>query len=231
MTHIFAFGGGEIGRTKLLDDGTVRQYPIETMHIDAEIIKLSGKTNPNLLFIGTASGDAESYSTAVQNHFGGRLGCVISELKLVDEAPKTSEIQGLVDNADIIYVGGGDTRAMLDIWRRTGTDEILKSAWRAGKIISGTSAGAICWFEWYDNLDYIDGDMTKLDLLPGLGLLTGFAVPHWDDLNDADKGFFVDMLEKNGISGWAIDNSAAVYAHDGVLTAMNGTNGRGARQI
>jgi len=63
---IVAIGGGEIGRPG---------FPVETTKIDKEIIALTGKKNPRLLFIPTASSDSESYYEVVKKHFGKRLGC------------------------------------------------------------------------------------------------------------------------------------------------------------
>ena len=61
MRKIVALGGGEIGRPG---------YPVETTEIDKEIIHLSGKEKPELLFIPTASSDSESYYEIVKQHFG-----------------------------------------------------------------------------------------------------------------------------------------------------------------
>ena len=51
-----------------------------------------------------------------------------------------------MNNLDILYVGGGATKKMLAHWQRTGMCKILIEAARGGLILSGVSAGAICWF-------------------------------------------------------------------------------------
>lgn len=66
MNKIVAIGGGEIGRP-----GT----KIETLLIDKEIIKLTKKKNPRLLFIPTASEDSTSYVEIFNNYFGKKLKC------------------------------------------------------------------------------------------------------------------------------------------------------------
>ncbi|MCL2017240.1 MAG: Type 1 glutamine amidotransferase-like domain-containing protein [Alphaproteobacteria bacterium] len=231
MTRIFALGGGEIGRQKVMPDGSVKQYPVETLSIDTEIIKTTGKTNPILLFIGTASNESDSYSKAVLDHFGGRLGCTITELKLLNELPRKEQITQKINDADIIYVGGGDTKLMLDTWKKHGVDKMLVDAWKSGKILSGLSAGAICWFDYYDNEEYIDGDMAKLDVLPGLGLISGFAGVHWDTMSDEYKEAVAKLLARKKIKGWAIDNSAAILENNGKISILSGMAGRIARQI
>ncbi|MFC1953334.1 Type 1 glutamine amidotransferase-like domain-containing protein [Chloroflexota bacterium] len=139
MGKIVAIGGGEIGR---------QGYPVETTGIDKEIIRLSGVVNPRLLFIPTATSDAESYVEAVHKHFGEDLGCTIDTLYLVKEKPGISEIRDKVLNANIIYVGGGNTLKMLKIWRNLGVDKILHEAYERNIVLSGLSAGAICWFRY-----------------------------------------------------------------------------------
>jgi dipeptidase E len=48
---------------------------------------------------------------------------------------------------DVIYVGGGSTANMLAIWRVHGIDHILRDAWKSGVILTGISAGMLCWFK------------------------------------------------------------------------------------
>ena len=74
--QIVAVGGGEIGRPG---------YLVETTKIDKEIIALTGKKSPRLLFIPTASSDSESYYEVVKKHFGKRLDCKTDVLYLIKE--------------------------------------------------------------------------------------------------------------------------------------------------
>src|SRR3989338_5960150 len=97
---IVAIGGGEIGRPG---------YPVETTKIDKEIIALTGKTNPRLLFIPTASSDSELYYETVKKHFGKTLGCKTDVLYLINKDLSKKEIEQTIFGADIIYVGGGNT--------------------------------------------------------------------------------------------------------------------------
>jgi dipeptidase E len=71
MKKIVAIGGGEIGKPG---------YPVETTKIDKEILRLTGKKSPRLLFIPTASDDSELYFETVKKHFGKRLGCTTDVL-------------------------------------------------------------------------------------------------------------------------------------------------------
>lgn len=148
MGKIVAIGGGEIGRPK--DGGGF--YPIETLQIDKETIKLTNKRHPKLLFLPTASKDSRGYFEVIKKYFGKKLGCQCDVLYLINCKLKAREIRNKLLNSDIIYVGGGNTLNMLNVWKDTGADKILEKAYKKGIVLSGVSAGAICWFR-YGNSD------------------------------------------------------------------------------
>ena len=139
MGKIVAIGGGEIGRP-----GT----KIETLEIDTEIIKLTNKKNPKLLFIPTASNDSTGYYDVVKNYFGKKLGCDVSVLYLINETHTKKNIENKILSSDIIYVGGGNTLKMMTLWRKYEVDKILKKAYDNGIVMTGISAGSICWFNF-----------------------------------------------------------------------------------
>lgn len=130
---IFAIGGGEIAQG-------------ETRAIDREIVKAIDSDDPQVLFLPTASGDADGYVEKFESYYGDRLGCDVDVLRLVGETQINAESAQKIGAADAIYVGGGDTGYMLEIWRTRGIDDLLREAWRDGTVMAGLSAGAICWF-------------------------------------------------------------------------------------
>ncbi len=219
---IVAIGGGEIGRTKVLEDESIYRYPVETLGIEQEIIRLSGKDNPHLLFLPTASNDSTDYVESIDNHFGRTVGCRVHALRLVDTSLSHEVIKETILTADIIYVGGGHTTFMLETWKQHGVDHILRQAFENGIVLSGVSAGAVCWFQWYDN-----GDERELDpaikpaLCQGLGILNGFAVPHADDLSEDEKKALKELvMQKRITEAWAVDNFAAIIYEDGKYRTM-----------
>ena len=201
MGKIVAIGGGHIGGLS---------QPVETTEIDEEIIRLSGSKNPRLLFIPTAITDAESYVETVHKHFGEDLGCTIDTLYLIKEKPGITEIRDKVFNANIIYVGGGNTLKMLRIWRSLGVDKILLEAYGRDIVMSGLSAGAICWFK------YCSSDSRKfanpnagLIKIRGLNFINALCCPHYNAEEDR-KPHLKELMKKTSGVALAIDNCCAI---------------------
>ncbi len=197
---IIAIGGGEIGRP-----GT----KVETLAIDKEIKAISGKKRPKLLFIPTASNDAPGYVTVVEKHFGKKLGCDVDTLYLVDTKLTKREIREKILSVDIVYVGGGNTRAMLTIWKTLGVQTALREAGNRGVVLSGLSAGAVCWFKEAnsDSAKMLDpkADYIKIK---ALNFFPFFVCPHYDKEKERQPSL-KKMLKKGG-SAIAIDNCAAL---------------------
>lgn len=122
---------------------------IQSPGIRNEIKNLSGKENPHVVYLGTASYDQE---TAYQLQAAGftDIGCTVEQLKLIGvkkTQTETKKIKESIRNADIIAVSGGNTLFAMKLWRRFGIDTLLKEASNKGVVMCGGSAGAICWFD------------------------------------------------------------------------------------
>ena len=201
MNKIVTIGGGEIGRPG---------YPAETTKIDKELIRLTGKKSPTVLFIPTASSDSEGYYETVKKHFGKRLGCKTDVLWLLKEKLSRKSIDEKIMLADIVYVGGGNTQKMLRVWKQNGVDKILKKAWEQGIVLSGISAGSICWFRGGTS-DSRRFNNPKADLIKvtGLGFIPALHSPHYDVEKDRRPGLKKVMQKTSGVA-IAIDNCCAI---------------------
>ncbi len=210
---IVAIGGGELRLG-------------ETERIDRAIVELSGSDRPRHLFIPTASGEPEAYIENVARAYR-ELGCACSALRLkVDPSP--AEIEDAVLGADIVYVGGGDTAIMLREWRRFGVDRLLERSWHNGTILSGLSAGSICWFErgLSDSESFGDGaDDWDYATITALGFLPGAHCPHWDER--APDGKFRAWLERTDIDFIAIENRAALVVEGARFRTLAAEGGPG----
>ena len=120
----------------------------------------------------------------------------------------------------MIFVGGGNTKSMLALWREWGLDVILRKAWEKGVVLSGMSAGQICWFE-QGLTDSIPRPVTALKCL---GYLPNSCTPHYNSEPDRRPRFHQRIGSGEMMAGYATDNGAAplrrphAAAHDNRLS-------------
>ena len=202
IRKIIGIGGGEIGR---------KGYQIETTSIDKEIIRLSGKKHPKFLFIPTASKDSKTYIDLAKKHFSVRLGCYFDSLCVVKEFLSQRVIARKILGADIIYVGGGNTMKMMQIWRRFGIDKLLRQAYNRGKVMSGLSAGAICWFRYglSDSRLFQKGKSKDYMRVRGLGLVNLTVSPHHLREQSRRVGL-INLMKKTPGVAVALDDFSAL---------------------
>jgi peptidase E len=165
VRRVFAMGGG----------GFSMEQPDEPHfgRLDRCFFSLARRKRPRVLFVPTASGDAEGY-----------LARFYESMRLFDVEPghlslfrgPNADVRGTVLDSDVVYVGGGNTRNLLALWREWGLDVALREAYEKGVVLGGVSAGAIAWFQEAVT-DSVQGELRRL---PALGWLPGAACPHFD---------------------------------------------------
>ena len=101
------------------------------------------KAHPRLCVIATAVGDDSSRLAAVHNAFS-KLGFISSHLALFP-MPNVPDVRAHLLAQDVIWVGGGSTANLLALWRLHGLDLVLRECWEAGVVLTGVSAGSLCW--------------------------------------------------------------------------------------
>lgn len=207
LQKIIAIGGGEIGRPK--EDGT-GYYPTETSTIDIEILRLTNKKPATLLFIPTASNDSRDYAETAVKHFKQIGFASVDVLFLLDKSLTKRQIQEVIFSHDVVYVGGGNTLKMMKIWRKLGIDGILKNALKKGVILSGLSAGAICWFSQgiSDSRRFTLGSK-KLIKVTGLGFIDAVHCPHYDTEPQRQAEIKSSMINSSKVA-ICLDNCAAL---------------------
>lgn len=197
---LITIGGGEISE-------------LETFEIDSFVCGQTGRNKPKALFIPTASGDAEGYCKTFKQVYGERLGCTVDFLLATKSSfSQPDSIQKILE-ADLVYVGGGNTQKMLSIWRAYGIDAALLQAAQQGTVLSGLSAGAICWYEAglsdsdrFAASEEINWSLKRLD---ALGFLPGVFCPHLD--KEARHEPLLKLVRKSGERAIACDNGAAIF--------------------
>ncbi len=208
MGRIVAIGGGELDTTH---------------RINRYIVELSGKKNPQFLFIGTASRDAESYIECIREEFE-ELGCVVNALCLISQCYTDEQINALLNQADIIYVGGGDTAFMMDMWRKYALCDKLKRIYETNRaVLSGISAGAMCWFSYghSDSPLFCNSNSGGYGWIKNLlGLLPYAFCPHYNERKE-----FVDkMVSELDLPIFALENNVALVEEGGQISFVSSDN-------
>jgi peptidase E len=190
------------------------------------ILGLSGKPRPRVCFVPTAGGDALPYVALFYRACAAR-DCEPSDLPLFNRTGEDLRAKLLAQ--DVIWVGGGNTANLLAIWRTHGVDSAMREAWEDGIVLSGSSAGMICWFE----ASITDSFGPALaPLRDGLGLISGSACPHYDG-EPQRRPLYRRLVDAGELApGWAADNDVALHFAGGELVeAVTLRDGAGGHRV
>ena len=193
--HIIAIGGGGFGRNP------------NHRKIEKYILDLTGKEKPNVVFFPTASAENQAYIIQFYKCFT-KMSCEPSHVTFFQRTPR---LDSIINKADVIYVGGGNTKSMLAVWQEWKLDKLLLKAYKNGKILCGVSAGAICWFEQ----GITDSWASNLNVMDCLGFLPEMACPHYQEEKDRRPDVHKMLKQGKCGPGWAIDGGAAIHFNNG----------------
>ncbi len=170
------------------------------------VIALTKKENPRICFLPTASGDNASIINAWYAICEDLPMTAHVQKVFVDSYsdPKTFEENLL--SMDAIVVGGGNTLNMMAIWKAQGIDTVLIKAYNTGIILSGGSAGSLCWFQGGTT----DSRPKELSIVKGLGIIKTSNCPHYHSEPLRKPLYFDNILKKKLSAGYAIDDLAGI---------------------
>ncbi|MBV8086694.1 MAG: peptidase E [Chloroflexi bacterium] len=192
--HIVAIGGAGLGEPLLID----------------YLLQLTGQPRPRVLYLPTASGDAQQYVLAFYEAmaaYGVRASCLPLFFR------RAEDLAPIVLEQDVIYVGGGNTANMLAVWRLHGLDKLLAQAWEQGTVLCGASAGSLCWFE----CGITDSFGLQLATLhDGLGFLAGSNCPHYDS-EARRRPVYTQAVAAGFPAGYAADDAVGLHFEGGEL--------------
>jgi peptidase E len=170
--------------------------------MEAYILGLTGKARPRICFLPTATGDSAERTLRFYASFGDKADA--THLALFDRT--VDDLRALLLAQDVIQVGGGNTANVLAVWRVQGVDRILREAWKAGIVLTGVSAGAICWFEACVTDSFGGTDALR----DGLGFLAGSMCPHYD--SEPNRRPVYRRLVSDGFpAGYAAEDDVALH--------------------
>jgi dipeptidase E len=161
------------------------------------------RPSPRALWVGTAGAEDPARALDVYDRLQDR-----ASVRRVEFFPWPPEdLRELTLSHDLILVGGGNTANMLAIWRAHGFDRLLREAWERGVVLTGVSAGMICWFE-AGVTDSFGPQLTGMR--DGLGLLRGSACPHYDG-EELRRPMYRRMVDEGFPPGYAADDGVGLH--------------------
>lgn len=195
--RIFVLGGG--GFTSSIKD----------LALDHHLLTLCEADSPRICLLPTASGDPEDQIARFYATYRG-TGAQLSHVSLFRIGDLKRPLREHLMDQDAIYAGGGSMVNLLALWAAHELPEILTDAWRAGTVLCGVSAGAMCWFE---------GGVTRSHGEPrvvarGLGLLGGSLSVH-DDVDPERAATYRAAVADGALPpGYAIDDGVGLLFED-----------------
>jgi dipeptidase E len=183
------------------------------------VFGLARRSRPRVLFLPTASGDSPGYLLTFYEQLAG-WDAEPSHLELFQRT--VADVTGLIAAQDVVIVGGGNTANMLAVWRLHGVEQALRDAYANGTVLTGWSAGCLCWFEG----GITDSFSPELGpLRDGLGILPGSACPHYD--SEERRAAVYQREVRAGLPGGiALDDGvAARYDDERLVEIVSGRDG------
>ncbi|GAB2814698.1 Type 1 glutamine amidotransferase-like domain-containing protein [Lentzea nigeriaca] len=134
-TILATSGGLRQGRRTFLEFGKLIHFALDLSGVEGR--------KPRLCYVGTAGGD-QRHMNANMTEAGSVAGVEVSVLNLFT-MPPTDDLESYVLSHDVVWVGGGSVANLLAVWEVHGLGPVFCKAWEAGVVLSGVSAGSICW--------------------------------------------------------------------------------------
>lgn len=167
------------------------------------ILQQSATSSPKVGFLPTASADSDAFLVKFYDTLSG-LACQASHLELFGRVPDPA---GYINSQAGIFVGGGNTKSMLGVWREWALDTLLREAWESGTVLAGWSAGAICWFDQGVSDAWAD----RLAPISGLGMLPGSCCPHYSNEPERRPTYHQLLIKGEIVAGVGIDDGCAIH--------------------
>jgi peptidase E len=179
--------------------------------LDELVLRLTGTVCPRICLLPTAGGDSEHQIRRFYKTYQDRL-CEPSHISLFRLGREPVPLRQHLLSQDVVYVGGGSMVNLLAVWRAQGLDTILRDAWRAGVVLAGLSAGAMCWFEWGVSTSH-----GRPAPVAGLGFLPGSNSVHRDS-EPSRRPVYLEAVRDGRIPpGYAADDGAALIFRERML--------------
>ena len=132
-------------------------------------IQSTGVTRPKVAYVGAASGDNAAFLLFIGGMLKRSGAGVVTLAPLCGRRGSLKRALPVLEEADLVFVSGGDVEAGMLVLDGTGAGRHLQRLHRAGKPFFGISAGSIMlarrWVRWRD-----PEDDASAEVFPCLGI-------------------------------------------------------------
>jgi peptidase E len=220
LPTILATSGGFVPSARLeWEVGPLTRYAVD-------LAGVSGRA-PRVCFLGTASADDPRLTTTFYDN-AWREGWVGSHAALFS-MPNIADLREHLLGQDVVWVWGGSVAGLLAMWRLHGLDRVFREVWQSGVVLTGVSAGSICW--------HVGGttDSFGPELRPvtnGLALLPWSNGVHYDG-EPGRRPLFQSLIADGTLpTGYATDDGAGLlYRGTDLVEALTERDEAGAYRV
>lgn len=215
-TIVATSGGHRLGQRTMIEFDALVHHAVDLSGVHGR--------RPRVLYVGTAIGDAEHFA-ARASEAARVAGFGLTPLNLFPR-PNVEDVEGTVFDHDVVWVMGGSAANLLALWRVHGLDAVFRRAWQRGVVLSGVSAGSLCWFEGGTTDSF--GPRLR-PLTNALGFLPYGNGVHYD--TDVQRRPLVHRLVADGTlpeTHCTDDGVGLVYRGTALAEAVTETAGKGA---
>jgi peptidase E len=184
--------------------------------LDDFALALTGVEKPKVCFLPTASGDADHYIVRFYRAFPADR-CRPSHVSLFRRDGGACDLARHLLDQDLVYVGGGSVISLLGTWCAHGIDGMLRAAWESGVVMTGLSAGSLCWFE--HGMTAFHGVSQPVK---GMGFLPFSNAVHYDDKPER-RAAFLQAVADGLPGGYGTGDGAALHFVDTALAEVVGS--------
>jgi len=198
--QIFAFSG----ILKSDDD------PLDNSHLVDFVLSLAGEHETlRVCFLPTAVGDLPDAVELKAKQFASqRMPVEYSALTLFPQ-PSVPDPRAHLLAQHVLFVEGGSVVNLMALWRAHGLDDVMRECWEAGVVLTGPSAGSLCWHLGGPTDSFRDALDPFTD---GLGFLPWSNGVH-DDFADQPRRATYRRMVAEGVlpAGYATEDGVGLH--------------------
>ena len=179
---------------------------------------------PRVCFLATASGDNPQLLRDFYD-MAHEAGYDASHLQLFP-MPNVPDIREHLLAQDVVWVWGGSVAGLLAMWELHGVGDAMRAAWQAGVVLTGVSAGSLCWHVG-GTTDSFGPELRAVD--NGLALVPFSNGVHYDSEEQRRPLYHRLVADGTLPAGYATDDGAGVlYRGTDFVAAYAEKDGAGA---